>query len=169
MHIRFYDRGVDAKAAAVRDPGTLGDIDDLAVQLLDDLGAERPRDLQNRLRVGHLARIDPREGAIDQIGADLVLEIVVAPIEQMLQNQHPQHDLGRRAGTTAPPTLRPARFQRLRHRLNHGFVLEQRIDLAQPVGPQLVTIGQQHFEQTALALTALDHARSFDEHHARAV
>ncbi len=35
------DRGVDAKSAAVRDPGTLRDLDHLAMQLLNDFGAER--------------------------------------------------------------------------------------------------------------------------------
>ena len=142
MHIRFYDRGVDAKSTAVRDPGTLGDLHDLAVQLLDHVRAERARDLQDRLRVGHFARIDARERAIDQIGADLALEIVIAPVEQMLQNQHPHHDVGRGPRTPAPPTLRPPRLERLRDRLNHGLVLEQRVDLAQPVGPQLVPVGQ---------------------------
>ena len=63
----------------------------------------------------------------------------------------------------AAATLRPARFKRLGHDLNHGLVLEQRVDLAQPVGPQFVPIGQQNFEQTPLALSALNHARSFDE------
>jgi hypothetical protein len=43
-----------------------------------------------------------------------------------------------------------------------AFVLEQRIDPSQPLGPQLVAIGQQHFEQNALALSTLDHAHSFD-------
>ena len=73
------------------------------------------------------------------------------------------HDLGRRPRTSAAPTLRPARLERLRDDLNHGLVLEQRVDLAQPVGPQFVPIGQQDFEQTPLALSALNHARSFDE------
>src|SRR4029450_13965424 len=41
--------------------------------------------------------------------------------------------------------------------------LERGVDPSQPVGPQLVPIGQQHFEQTPLALFALNHARSFDE------
>ena len=79
------------------------------------------------------------------------------------------HDLRRRARAAAAPTLRPARLERLRDDLNHGLVLEQRVDLAQPVGPQFVPIGQQDFEQTPLALSALNHARSFDEHRARAV
>ena len=66
-------------------------------------------------------------------------------------------------GRPRRPTLRPALLKRLRHHLNHGLVLEQRVDLAQPVGPQFVAIGQQDFEQTPFALSALNHARSFDE------
>ena len=93
-------------------------------------GPSAPRDLQNRLRVRHLAGIDARERAIHQIGADFLLQVVVAPVEQMLQDQHPDHDLRRRAGTAAATTLRPPRFERLRDDLNHGLVLEQRVDLA---------------------------------------
>jgi len=81
----------------------------------------------------------------------------------MLQNQHPDHDLRRRPWPPAAPALRPAPFEGLRHDLNHGLVLEQRVDLAQPVGPQFVPVRQQHLEQTPLALFALNHARSFDE------
>jgi hypothetical protein len=54
-------------------------------------------------------------------------------------------------------------FKRVRHDFNHGIVFGQRVDLAQPIGPQFVPIGQQHLEQTPLALFALNHARSFDE------
>src|SRR2546425_4416821 len=82
---------------------------------------------------------------------------------RVLQNQHPDDDLRRRARTAAPSTLRPTSFEALRDDLNHGFVLEQDVDFSQPVGPQFVPIGQQHFEQTALALSSLNHARSFDE------
>jgi hypothetical protein len=72
VHISFYDRGVDAKSTSACDPGTLRDLDDLAVQLLDHVRPEGPRDLQNRLRVRlFFSRINARERAIDQIGADL--------------------------------------------------------------------------------------------------
>jgi hypothetical protein len=81
----------------------------------------------------------------------------------MLQDQHPDDDLRRRAKPAAPATLRPSLLQALRHDLNHGLVLEQRVNLAQPVGPQFVAIGQENFEQTPLALSALNHARSFDQ------
>ena len=54
-------------------------------------------------------------------------------------------------------------LERLDDRINHGLVLEQRVDPPQPVGPQLVPVRQEHFEQTALTLATLNHARSFDE------
>src|SRR5439155_9686632 len=72
-------------------------------------------------------------------------------------------DFGWSAETAATPTLRPPLLKRLGHNLNHGVVLEQRIDLAEPVRPQLVTIGQENLEQTSFALSSLNHARSFDE------
>jgi hypothetical protein len=81
----------------------------------------------------------------------------------MLQDQHPDDDLGRRTKTAATATLRPPFLKGLRNDFNHGVVLEQRVDLAQPVGPQFVPIRQQDFEQTPFALSALHHARSFDE------
>jgi hypothetical protein len=100
--------------------------------------------------------------AIDQIGAHFAFQIVVPPVEQMLEHQHPNDDLGRCPRTTTAATLRPPRFEGLRDDFNHRLVLEQRIDAPQPVGPQFVSIGQQHFEQTPLALSASDHARSFE-------
>ena len=162
MHICFYDRRIDAKAAAMRHPRPLRHFKHLPVQLLNNLGTERPCDLQDRFRIRDFVRIDSRKRAIDQIRADFLLQIVKAPVEQMLQNQHPNHHVRRRPRTSTPTTLRPSCFERLGHDLNHGLVLEQRVDPPQPVGPQLVTIGEQHLEQTSLALTASDHARSFE-------
>jgi hypothetical protein len=104
----------------------------------------------------HFLGIDPGEGAIHQIRAPFVFQVVVAPVEEMLQDQHG------RPRPTAATTLRPSRFERLRNDFNHGLVLEQRVDSPQPVRPQFVSIGQQHFEQTPLALAASDHARSFE-------
>ncbi|HZY41488.1 MAG TPA: hypothetical protein VFF59_05750 [Anaerolineae bacterium] len=60
----------------------------------------------------------------------------------------------------AMPALRPARLERVRDDLKHGLVLEQCVDLAQPVRPQFESIGQNDFEQTPLPLSALHHARS---------
>jgi hypothetical protein len=65
----------------------------------------------------------------------------------------PDHDLGRCPGPSAPTTLRPSRLERLHHEVKHGLVLDYRVDPPQPLRPELVAIGQQHFEQTAFALT----------------
>jgi hypothetical protein len=51
----------------------------------------------------------------------------------------------------------------LRDDFDHAFDLQQRVDLAQPIRPQFVPIGQQDFEPTPLALSTLNHARSFAE------
>jgi hypothetical protein len=90
-----------------------------------------------------------------------VLQLVETPVVQMLQDQHPNHDLGWRAGPPAFPALRPALLQRGGDGLNHGLVLEHRVDPLQPGGPQFVGVGQQDLEQTALALSSSHHGRSF--------
>ena len=74
--------------------------------------------------------VDASERPIDQVGADLLLQVVVAPIKQMLENQHANHDFGGRAETATTATLRPPTFEPLRQHLGHGLVLEQRVDLA---------------------------------------
>ena len=112
----------------MRHPRTLGDLDYLSMQLLDDRRAERACDLQDRLRVWNLAGIDARKHPRHQIGPHFALQVVVAPVEQLLQHQHADRDVGRCPGPSAAATLRPVRFKRLGHHLNHSFVLEQRVD-----------------------------------------
>ena len=104
MRIGLYDSGVDATSTAVRDSGTLRDLHRLAVQVLDDVRTERPGGSQDGLRVWCLSRINTGEGAIDPFGADLTLEIVVAPIEEMFHDQPPQHDGRSRPRSPAWPT-----------------------------------------------------------------
>src|SRR5262249_39089172 len=67
----------------------------------------------------------------------------------------------RRPEASTAATLWPSLLKCLCHDVNHRLVLERGIDATQPVGPQLVPIGQQNFEETPLALSALNHARSF--------
>jgi hypothetical protein len=136
----------------------------LTVQLLDDLRAQRPRDLQDRLRVRHFPRIDAGEGAIDQIGADLALEIVIAPIEEMLQDQHPQHDVGRRPGAAPGADFAAGGPSSAWTTVSITASSSSSVSIRRnQSGQQLVPVCQEHFEQTALALATLNHARSFDE------
>jgi hypothetical protein len=82
-----------------------------------------------RVSVRQIAGIDTREGTTEQ------------------NNIRMTTSAGVPSGSAAS-TLGPALFQRLGHDLNHGFVLKRRVDSSQPVGPQLVAIGQQDLEQT---------------------
>ncbi len=71
-------------------------------------------------------------------------------------------DFGRRPNRPSS-ALRPTFLESLSHDVNDGLVLAQRVDLAQPVGPQFVPVRQEDLKQTALPLSALNHARSFAE------
>jgi hypothetical protein len=95
------------KAKSVRDPGTLHDLHDLPTLLLDDLNPRAPPIFRS-LCVGH-SGVDARERALDQIGADVLLQVVVARIKEMLRisrrrttSAHPE--------ATATPTLGPPCF-----------------------------------------------------------
>src|SRR5262245_35130011 len=55
-----------------------------------------------------------------QLGADFVLQIVVTPVEKMLEDQHPDDDVRRRAEAATPPTLWPPFLTGPGHDFNHG-------------------------------------------------
>jgi hypothetical protein len=76
------------------------------VDLLDYLRPERPTPSAHGLGIGHLAGTDAGEVAIHQIGTDLVLQHVVAPIADMFEDtttadvrhRHTSHKQRRNAG-----------------------------------------------------------------------
>ena len=78
----------------------------------------------------------------------------------MLQDQHAKDDVGWRAEPAAAPAQRQAAFQSLGDQLDEGLVLECGVDPPQCGIPELVTVGQQHLEDAALAMRATDHGTS---------
>ena len=156
----FDDRGIDAQATPLGDPGRDCQVDHSLMEPLNDLGAERARNLQNRFRIGCDIAADARKGAVHQIRAHLMLELRVAPPIQVLEHQHPDHHLGGSAGPAPTPALRPAAFQRFGHHLDERFIIDQVIDAPEGVWPQLVRIGQDDFPHAALALSTSNHAHS---------
>ena len=76
--------------------------------------------------------------------------LVEAPVVKVLEDQQPQHD-GRRRPQPAPAaTLRVPARQGVGDAINELLVVEQRIDPAEGRVPELVRIGQEHFDQAAL-------------------
>lgn len=82
--------------------------------------------------VGHLARVDSAEVPVHEVALHLPLELLVAPILQMLENQHPKGNLGRCARATAATALRKATAHRLEDGLHQGVVLENLVDATKP-------------------------------------
>jgi hypothetical protein len=81
-----------------------------------------------RLRVGYFAELDTAEVPIDEIAGHFPLELLVAPVAQVLEHEQPQHDLGRRAASTATRALRPATPHYSNYFVDDLVVIEQLID-----------------------------------------
>ncbi len=78
----------------------------------------------------------------------------------MLEDEHPQHDGGRRTQSAPALTLGMALRQRLRHTIDEDVVVEQRVDLPKRRVPQLVAVGQEDFDEAALPVRSPHHGAS---------
>ena len=74
-----------------------------------------------------------------------------------MPNQQSQDDSRRGAQAPSALALRMALGQGRRHPINQAFVVEQRIDPPERGIPQLVGVGQEHFDQTALPVRSPQH------------
>jgi hypothetical protein len=105
------------------------DFDDVVEHLAQHRRIEELSQPHHGLRVGHLAAIDAAEAPVHETAVHLALELVVAPLPQVLERQHPQHHLGRRAAATATRTLREAAPQHAKDFVDQRLVFEQHVDL----------------------------------------
>jgi len=78
----------------------------------------------------------------------------------MFQHEHAQDDLRGRPAAAAAPALRVPALQRHGNHLDERLVIDQLINAAQRLGPQLVGVGQHDFPHTPFALSASDHTTS---------
>jgi hypothetical protein len=113
-----------------------------------------------RLGIRHPLAINAAEGAVDQTAAHLALALVEAPLGQMLEHEHAQDDRGRRAESPPPRALGMAPDQRVRDQLDQGLVFEERVDPAQRGIPELIGIGEEDFDETALLVRSPHHGVS---------
>ena len=78
----------------------------------------------------------------------------------MLQQQQPQHYVGREAGSAPRSTLGPARDQCLIHRRHQVVIVEDLVDRPHPVVPKLVHLFREEpVGEVALGLPPLTHVR----------
>src|SRR6516164_6434200 len=122
-----------------------------------------PRQWLSRMSV--LASGDPlpvgaAERPVHQTAADRPLALVEGPVEQVLQDQHPEDDLRRRPEAPPAPALGVAPAQGLDHLIHQLVIREHLVDRAERGVPELVAVGQQHLDQATLDERASDHGSS---------
>src|SRR3989454_68299 len=104
--------------------------------------------------------VDPAERAINQAPPHLSLTLIEAPVGEMLEDEHPQHDGGGRPQSAPAPTLGMTPRQSLRHTIDEDIVVEQRVDLPKGRVPKLVSVGEEDFDETALPVRSPHHGAS---------
>src|SRR5207245_147024 len=115
LHLRLAPRADRRGRARAGRATALGDLEDPARPAARALADALP--------------VKPAERAINQAPPDLALTLIESPIGQMLEDEHPQHDGGRRTQSAPALTLGMALRQRLRHTIDEDVVVEQRVDL----------------------------------------
>ncbi len=80
----------------------------------------------------------------------------------MLQNEHSKENGGRGAEPPTAATQRVALSQPLDDQVDKRLVVEDGIDLTEDGIPGFVPVGQQHFEDAALRMSATDHGASME-------
>ena len=131
------------------------------MNLLDHLGPHRQAPTAHGLCIGRLAGADPGEVAVHQIGAHLALEHLVAPVADVLEDQQPQHHLGRCASPAAAAALGMPSRQSLVHRRDNVLVREHRVGVLHPVFTKIAHfLGDQSVAEAELRPPHLNHAAS---------
>ena len=160
MNIRLDDRRIDPQPATADDLLLAGDLHQPLQEALEHTGVDQPRQPDQCLGIRHPLAVDPTERSVHEAAAHLALAFVETPVVEVLQDQHTKDDVGRGAEPAAAPAQRVAAFQRLGDQLDKSLVLERGIDSPQRWIPELVAVGQEHLEDTALAMRATDHGTS---------
>jgi hypothetical protein len=121
---------------------------------------QQVRQADQGLGVRNAFAVDPAEGAIDQAPAHLPLTLIEAPVVQMLEDQHPKHDIGGSPQSATALTLGMALGQRLGDAIDQALVIKQRVDASERGIPELIGVGQEHFHETALPVRSPHHGAS---------
>ena len=160
VNVRLHDRGVHPQPPAPDDPALARQGHQALDQPLEDVRPQAVAEPDERLRVGHPLAVDAAERAVHQTAADLALALVEGPVEQVLQDQHPEDDLRRRPEAPPAPALAVAPAQGLDHLVHQPVIREHRVDRAERRIPELVAVGKQHLDQATLEERASDHLPS---------
>src|SRR2546425_370193 len=150
----LFRSGVDAEATAADHPARAPQGHQSREDVLEHGFLQKVRQPDQRLRVRDAFTVNAAERAIDQAAPDLPLAFIEAPVGEMLEDQHPQHDGGGRAQSAPALTLRVALRQGLRHAIDEDIVVEQGVDLPKRGDPQFRAVRPEGLDEAALPARA---------------
>lgn len=160
VDVGLDDGRVDPQPVPPDDSSRTGELHQTREQRLQHGRVDELRETKERFGVGDALTPDPAELPVHEAPAHLALAFIETPSIEMLEHQHPEDDRGGSAQSPAPSTQRMAAGERVNDHVNQRLVIEQRVDLAKDGIPELVRVGQQHLEDTALRVRATDHGTS---------
>ena len=128
------------------------------MQFLDHLRPQLTCQVSHRPVIRNLFAADPRELAIDQIGAHLPRERFVTPVAHVLQPQHSEHNLGRRRLAATRLALLTAFGQLLLNQEQQGVILQRSVGVVHPRFPEILhRLGDEAIGELALQAAGGDH------------
>jgi len=160
VNVGFNDGRIDSEAPPLDDPALPPARHQLDQQFLEDRLVQQVRQADQRLGVRDALAVDSAEGAVDQASAHLALALIEAPIVQMLEDQHPEHDIGGCPQSTAALTLRMTPGQCRRDTIDESVVVKKCVDTSERGIPELVGVRQEHFHEAALPVRSSHHGAS---------
>lgn len=157
---RFDDRRVDAHFATSGDASCSGHLDDALEQGTQAVALQKLAQAHHRLGVRHRAAVDPAEVSVHEVAGDLPLELLVAPVLEVLEHQHPQRHLGGSAEAAAPTALGETSPHRFENAVDQRLVVQDPVDstkhrIHQPL--RVRSPEQNRIPEATLAVSAPNH------------
>ena len=162
VDVRLDHGRVDPQPSAAGHAPPPGDLHQPLQEGLERVRLEELRQADERLGVRHALAIDAAEGPVDEAAPDLALALVEAPVAEMLEQEHAQDDGDGRPETPATAAQRVSAAEGGFEQVNEGIIVQDLVDRPELGVPELVPVGQQHFEDAALRIRATDHGPSME-------
>jgi hypothetical protein len=163
VNVGFHDRRIHAHPPPRDHAFSESNFYDPLMNLLEHLRPERRAPAAHRLGIGHLASAHAGKVPVHQIGPHLPFKRLVAPVADMLEDQQPQHRLGRCATATAAAALGMSLPHGLIHNRDNLFVRQHLIGMRHPAFAKIVHfLRDQPVAETQLLSPHLNHAAASD-------
>jgi hypothetical protein len=153
MNVHFRHGCIDAHPPPFHHMALPGHLHQALMNLLHDFAPQRSSQLSQGLGVGHRFGPDAGEHPIQQVGFDLALQNLVAPVPYVLQHHQSQYHFRGRGIPPPLPTLRVPLPELLVDQVQQLFVFQDLVGFFHPRFHQRFRFpGEEDLTQVALAM-----------------